>query len=626
MPPDKFEALVRRLEGYATREPAAYRTRVFLLSLLGYAYIGVILLLLMALTGLLIWVALFSRLDGRGAIVNWVWALVVFAFVIVRSLWVRLPPPEGLRLSRSQAHGLFELAERFRRTLKAPRADAVVLTDGFNAAVVQHPRLGVMGWHKNYLVVGLPLLQALSPEQLQAVLAHEFGHISRAHGRVGGWVYRVRQSWIQLMTRLEQRRHWGSWIFRPFFVWYVPYFDAYSFVLRRAQEYEADRDAARLVGTRQAADALIATIAYAAFLNERFWPGLLKRANDAPTPPAPYQELPQALRRGWRPVEAHGWVQQALQEETGTTDSHPALRDRLAALGQEMRPVELPDETAAQVYLGAALDSLVEHVNQAWREHAELSWRERYHRAEAGRQRLTELEALARGGVLGHEEAWDRAVLVEEHRGSTAALPLYQELTAVNPDHAGARFALGRLLLAQNDEGGLEHVERAMELDRRAILAGCEVAWGYLARHGREAEAARYRQRARQESAILEAARYERSSLWFSDTYLPHGLPPEQVRRLAQQLARIPQIRRAYLVRKEVQHLPEEAFYALGLEVKAGGPPLLGKKPDPEAIYRRVGEEAELPGETMQIIFDDAVSGRMRKIMRGIPDAEIFRR
>jgi hypothetical protein len=34
--------------------------------------------------------------------------------------------------------------------------------DDFNAAVVQAPRLGLFGWYRNYLLIGLPLAKALT--------------------------------------------------------------------------------------------------------------------------------------------------------------------------------------------------------------------------------------------------------------------------------------------------------------------------------------------------------------------------------------------------------------------------------------------------------------------------------
>src|SRR5262249_15523118 len=154
-------------------------------------------------------------------------------------------------LKRADAEPLFELARTFSRKLKAPKPHTILLTGDFNAGVVQVPRFGLFGWPKNYLLVGMPLMQALSPEQFRGVIAHEFGHLSGKHGHFGSSIYRIRQTWDQLMNTLESRKHWGTAVFSKFLQWYVPYFNAYTFVLVRAQEYEADRSAAAIVGARQ---------------------------------------------------------------------------------------------------------------------------------------------------------------------------------------------------------------------------------------------------------------------------------------------------------------------------------------------------------------------------------------
>ena len=46
MTDEQFEALVGRLEAEAKRNPAGYGTRVLLMALFGYAYLGAMLLLI----------------------------------------------------------------------------------------------------------------------------------------------------------------------------------------------------------------------------------------------------------------------------------------------------------------------------------------------------------------------------------------------------------------------------------------------------------------------------------------------------------------------------------------------------------------------------------------------------
>jgi Zn-dependent protease with chaperone function len=167
--------------------------------------------------------------------------LLALAVTVVRSLWVRIPRSEGISIRENQAPNLFETADRLSRQLRAPRPHDAILDGSFNAGVAQIPRFGVLGWSPNYLTVGLSLLDALTPEQFEAVLAHEFGHLAGAHSRFRAWIYRIRMSWTQLRENLKKQRHRGWKVFARFFEWYAPLFRAYTVVLARSHELDADR-------------------------------------------------------------------------------------------------------------------------------------------------------------------------------------------------------------------------------------------------------------------------------------------------------------------------------------------------------------------------------------------------
>src|SRR6202042_262065 len=89
----ELEALVGRMEKFAVEQPAAYRRRVFGLALLGYGYLAIVVLLLLALV-----VADFVYFKGA--------ALIPFFIVgaplilVVRAMWFRFVPPPGERLTR----------------------------------------------------------------------------------------------------------------------------------------------------------------------------------------------------------------------------------------------------------------------------------------------------------------------------------------------------------------------------------------------------------------------------------------------------------------------------------------------------------------------------------------------
>jgi Zn-dependent protease with chaperone function len=188
-----FSPLVEKLERFSQDNPEQYRLRVALLAILGYAYIFLVLAGLMALIGALIFFMVFSNRISAAVIKASIFLLLII-WVIVQSLWVTFPKPEGQPLSRQQVPQLFDLVDELTTSLQAPRFHKILLNEEFNAAVIQVPRLGIFGWQENYLLLGLPLMQALSLEQFKAVLAHELGHLSGNHSRFAAWIYRIRKT------------------------------------------------------------------------------------------------------------------------------------------------------------------------------------------------------------------------------------------------------------------------------------------------------------------------------------------------------------------------------------------------------------------------------------------------
>jgi Zn-dependent protease with chaperone function len=507
---EQYEQLVSRLEESARRDPSGYRMRVALLAVLGYAYlllVAGVLLFLSLLVGWLLWES--GKVNVLLIKVGWI--PLALAFFILRALWVRIPPPEGHELTRESAPELFATVNEITRALDSPRIDRVLIDPEYNASVVQLPRLGPLGWFRNYLSLGLPLMQALTPEQFRAVLAHELGHLSGAHGRFSGWIYRVRQTWLQLLERFQREERYGAFLFERFFKWYAPYFHAYSFVLARTHEYEADEAAARLAGPGVVAEALIAMRARADHVSEHYWPNIFKEADTQPRPVSgAFANLSQALRDQVPAENASDFVRRALLEKTGHDDTHPSLSDRLAALNYppaSAATAGTPDwveslrfeplaETAAQRFLGADMEaSLAAQFDEVWQRSVSDGWRQRHRHVVESRAKMAQLEEKARTSELTPNERYKLGELTAEFGAAEDAIPLLRSVPKPNPNYATANLLLGQLLLARDDDSGMAHVEEAMERDSEMVVHGCLMLYSYLIRTERKEEAGRFKAR-----------------------------------------------------------------------------------------------------------------------------------
>jgi Zn-dependent protease with chaperone function len=484
-------------------------------------------------------------------------------------MWVRLDPPPGRELKRAEAPALFETIDDLRRRLKAPRFHHVLVTNDFNAGVVQVPRLGMLGWYSNYLMIGLPLLKSLTVQQFRAVLAHEFGHLSAGDGRVGNWIYRLRMSWGRLMGVLEYQKSWGTFMFRRFFNWYVPYFSAYSFPLARANEYQADGFAVKMTSPRTAAEALTSVSVVGAYLHERYWPDVHKRADDTPQPAfAPYARMGDHFRSGLGEEAARSWLKQALELKTDVSNTHPSLCDRLMAMGQAPHlALPGPGESADKL-LGAALPAIANDLDEEWRRGIQAAWERRHQEVREGRARLAALDRQAAQGEPSPADAYERARLTEAYgAGADAALDQFRALHARAPDNPGYCFALGVRLLQRDDASGFKLVEQAMAADEDAIAPGCGALRDYCWRAGRKDEAQAWHDRHAERVQLLQAARAERDTVYLTDKFDRHGLPDDAIAALKGRLKAIPHLQKVYLVRKQVQHFPQRPCYVLGFAI-----------------------------------------------------------
>ncbi len=559
----EFEALVVSLQERAVADPVGYRLRVLLLALLGYGFLvgAVVVLGTLSIIIVIILVALRVAFFGR-ALAGPLWNRME---MVIRALWVRIPKPTGLPLTAARAPALFALIEDVRRDAQGPRIHDVLVDGNFNAGIVQVPRLGAFGWQRNYLVLGLPLLQLLPTEEFKAVLAHEIGHLVGAHGTFGTWVYRQRQSWLSLLQRLEAEKKLEGSVFLSFSRWYAPLFNAHTFVMARAHEYDADQLSARVTSPAVAADALSRLEIGSRWLGKEFWPKTALRCRESPLPPRDIMGELVLLGRTLDAETVAARLAEGTAAVTHITDTHPSYSQRLAALGATPRAPAGFKVSAAEELMGALIPELAAALNKQWYDFIEEHWKRDH--VEAGRQRarLAELEAKESTEPLPVKERWERACLLRAEGRAQESEAIVEELIAAAPDYLPAQGAWGMVLLGRGDEAGLAYVDRA--LSRGADPASlCESAYAYLRERNRPAEAERYAVRLRRHQKKMAAAEAERSTFEIGDL-LGHGLAEATLQPLREGLAEIPRVRAAYLTRKRLKHFPESPLFIMCVDL-----------------------------------------------------------
>lgn len=254
-------------------------------------------------------------------------------------IWSALPRrerfvPPGPRFLAAEQPRLFHLLNTVAQRAGERAPDEVYAVAQVNAGVFDYGRRRVMA-------LGLPLMEVLTISELEAIVAHEFGHYAGGDTRQV-WVYTTREKIARTLTKLR-----GGWrLLRLPFVLYGRLFMRVTQAVSRRQEYAADQLAARLVGAQPLVSALrsgaAASTGFRSYWSEEFVPVL----NAGYRPP---------FMEGFGTFLANPAVDDALdtaldqllaEAPSSPYDSHPPVAVRIAELAKLPRGGSPPSQPA----------------------------------------------------------------------------------------------------------------------------------------------------------------------------------------------------------------------------------------------------------------------------------------
>lgn len=301
------------------------------------------------------------------------------AFVLaswLASWWLMTPryELEGV-ISPTEAAKLQNIVSELSRTLNAPKIHRIVLNDELNAFASQTPGIFSLLLVKRTLVLGIPLLAALSENEVKAVIAHELGHFSRNHNRMGQWLYRVRNRWCDLLPRIRRKTTPLSRLLQPVSLIFIPYFLRATSDWSRFCEFEADQACAKTKVAQGLATGLAKLNALEHVSNWRQAKAFDPTLRQSET--APDKFWTQALA-----YAASDWSGNFDKSMVGVyrrgrriLDTHPAYHDRINALGI----TNVPKISSDTVCAGASLfpntwNTLLSEVNARWQRANQTDW------------------------------------------------------------------------------------------------------------------------------------------------------------------------------------------------------------------------------------------------------------
>ena len=626
----KAVEFVPAMEVLAQSHLDRFRFRVALHLVLGYAMFlsAVFVAVLISLF------AVFAVLAGRQIwLIGAALGSLASGIALLQSLNVDIPPPKGIPILREDAPQLHAVVAKLTSETNAPRIDSILLIPEANACITSRYVNGLYGKASTTLLLGLPLLQLLSPADFSALLHHEFAHSSGGHGHTATWTARAWESWTQLPLIEKEMGFSARLILPPIFRWFVPRLTAYCAVLSRVHEFAADQYALKH-SKDSSPDEVLARVALAnKFLERRFWPGIWKGARDSRRTPAEVfsrlHELAETVSR----KDLCAWGRAALQDKSRALDSHPDLRTRLKALNSSVDPEEwahridsagfVPSRTAASEYLDG-LPRYEEELTAQWARGSFLIWEDHFKRFEQNRKILEELEQQEKTRALTAEDMLGRALCVWNLDGAVAGEAVLQSAKASFPNSPGVSFNLGRCLLAQDKEEGITLIERVIHgASSEARYQGTVEICEYLRRHGRAEEAVAFYNRMAREEGEQQKIAYERGNMAPDDPVTSHGLGAGEILKISSEVQKLDWVMEAFFCRKPTALSPEQPLYLLALKPRRGF--LIPAFRRGMTAFDQVAQLNCYPTETRFLLLDGSYP-TLEKRIRKLTDSLLFKR
>jgi Zn-dependent protease with chaperone function len=333
----------------------------------------------------------------------------------------------GVAIGREQEPALWRTVEELAALVRTRPPDEIRLVAEVNAAVSEDTSwLGLRAGRRR-MYIGMPLLMTLTADEMRAVLGHELGHYSGAHTRLGAPVYRGRIAIIAAVQSLGNHA-----IIQKIFFYYAKLFLRVSQAVSRNQELEADRFAVTIAGREAAGNALRKVHGTADVWNvflERYV-GMTGMAGSRPANLfGGFHALVSVHEREIAQADGSG-------EETSPYDSHPSLRERLAAIAALADGPRERDSRPALVLLRDPAVAANALEQTFWTDEAlqlrPLPWEEMVAQgmyAGANEEAVRDL-SVAGQRIVGAREPYLDAALEALARGQSAAL--HDELIRLN--------------------------------------------------------------------------------------------------------------------------------------------------------------------------------------------------
>ena len=352
-----------------SKYPRLYLAAVSLLALVGFVYVLAFpLVTLVSLANILQAVAS-GIADKWHQILTWTSIMILSGIVTYRAARLKIAPPSGLTLSEDKAPELFGQVRVLHARYKRPEIRRIVITARHEVDIIKTPRWVLPIWSSNTIVIGLPVLQSLSPQQLDCMVARRIGQFSKRDNLLTNWLYQLRQAWQQIRAATIKNKATGIEPLTWFFALYAPLYSGVSAYAASLDELHADSYAMQLYNDQEVLDMVTADALCRWYLEKRYWPAVYKiSAAGKKALPAPHSKMASAIRTNLKGEKLPILIREMLQHERRWNEALPSFKSRIENIGHNKpRVSDFSGETAGTHYLGKSLGGIITVIDKLWR-------------------------------------------------------------------------------------------------------------------------------------------------------------------------------------------------------------------------------------------------------------------
>lgn len=338
------------------------------------AAVGILFLLMFPYFALVLPFELYDTVIHAKELKDWIDAVIQLVLVGLGAAFsqaiykLKFSLPNGLDITKEKFPHLFKLIEELQSEFGNPKINRIIIRDKYEICVIKTPRSGMPFMNTSTLIIGLPVLQTMSPLYFRALLARRIGQLSTQHTPVSTRLYFLNNIWAQFNVSCKQSKNKFTKVLSYFFQMYSPLYQNILMPLMQEEELEADSYGMDLINHTDMNECIVYEEVVSQFLKNKFWPKIYHMAKRSKTPEfTPYAQITKVIKAGITDSEISETIQAALKVEMYNPAPLPSLAKRLNHLGHtKPLPPKRLGKTAADYYLGSSLGKVIQLFDKRW--------------------------------------------------------------------------------------------------------------------------------------------------------------------------------------------------------------------------------------------------------------------